>query len=127
MGTYVCTITARTDRLPVSRSLKESATSFPTEFASYKVLPALISALEFGGASAANIVPLVLQFGKNIPPDDYPTVILTHLVKLFASADRGVRMALLDHLTEYSDKLDKKTVSDKIWPNLVKCSIGRTS
>ena len=47
-------------------------------------------------------------------------MILVYLVKLFASADRGVRMALLDHLSEYSDKLDKKTVSDKIWPNLVR-------
>ena len=28
-------------------------------------------------------------------------------------------MALLEHLPEYADKLDKKTVSDKIWPNLV--------
>lgn len=28
-------------------------------------------------------------------------------------------MALLDHLPEYADKLDKKTVVDKIWPNLV--------
>lgn len=29
-------------------------------------------------------------------------------------------MALLDHLQDYSDKLDKKTVVDKIWPNLVR-------
>jgi len=28
-------------------------------------------------------------------------------------------MALLDHLPEYADKLDKKSVTDKIWPNLV--------
>lgn len=28
-------------------------------------------------------------------------------------------MALLEHLSEYADKLDKKTVADKIWPNLV--------
>lgn len=101
------------------RSLKESANSFPTEFASYKVLPALISALEFGGASAAAIVPLVLQFGKGVSPEEYPTVILTHLVKLYASPDRGTRMALLDHLPEYADKMDKKTVCDKVWPNLV--------
>ncbi|KAH9940496.1 uncharacterized protein BXZ73DRAFT_42907 [Epithele typhae] len=100
------------------KSLKESASSFPTEFASFKVLPALISALEFGGASAASIVPLVLQFGKNVTPEDYPTVILTHLIKLYASPDRGTRMALLEHLSEYADKLDKKSVSDKIWPNL---------
>ena len=64
-------------------------------------------------------MPLVLQFGKSVPPEDYSSVILTHLVKLYASPDRGIRMALLEHLPEYADKLDKKTVSDKIWPNLV--------
>ncbi len=101
------------------RSLDESAASFPPEFASYRVLPSLLSALEFGGASAASILPLVIQFGKNVPPQDYSSVILVHLVKLYASPDRGTRMALLEHLSEYADKLDKKTVVDKILPHLV--------
>lgn len=100
--------------------MKESAASLPPEFASYRVLPALASALEFGGASAASILPLILQFGKNVPPEDYSTVILVHLIKLYTSPDRGTRMALLDSLPEYADKLDKKTVTDKIWPNLVR-------
>ncbi|KAJ7782912.1 hypothetical protein B0H16DRAFT_1494832 [Mycena metata] len=94
------------------RTLAESANTFPPEFASFKVLPSLVSALEFGGASAATILPLVLRFGKNVSPDDYPGV------KLFASPDRGTRMALLDHLPEYADKLDKKTVDSKIFPHL---------
>ena len=64
-------------------------------------------------------MPLVLQFGKGVPPEDYSSVILTHLVKLFTSPDRGTRMALLDLLPDYADKLDKKMVCDKIWPNLV--------
>ena len=92
------------------RTLKESAASLPPEFASYKVLPALASALEFGGASAPAIIPLILEFGKNIPSQEYPSVILVHIVKLYASPDRGTRMALLDSLSDYSDKLDKKTV-----------------
>jgi hypothetical protein len=29
-------------------------------------------------------------------------------------------MALLDSLSEYADKLDKKVVVDKVWPNLVR-------
>lgn len=45
---------------------------------------------------------------------------LAPLIKLYASPDRGTRMALLDHLEEYADKLDKKSVVDKIWPNLVR-------
>lgn len=101
------------------RTLAESANTFPPEFASFRVLPSLVSALEFGGASAATILPLVLRFGKNVSPDDYPTVIIGPLVKLFASPDRGTRMALLDHLPEYAEKLDKKTVDSKIFPHLV--------
>ncbi|KZT04700.1 ARM repeat-containing protein [Laetiporus sulphureus 93-53] len=109
---------SESDRAALIRTLKESASSFPSEFVSYRVLPSLVSALQFGGASAPSILPLVLQLGQNVAPADYANVILVHLVKLYASQDRGTRLALLDHLPEYADKLDKKTVSDKIWPNL---------
>ncbi|KAG0700943.1 armadillo-type protein [Suillus ampliporus] len=111
-------LSSESDKASLLRTLKESASSFPPEFASYRVLPCLVSALEFGGASAATIVPLVLQFGKNVAPDDYGSVIIAPLVKLFASADRGTRIALLDNLPDFAEKLDKKTVVDKIWPNL---------
>ncbi|PFH52048.1 hypothetical protein AMATHDRAFT_141131 [Amanita thiersii Skay4041] len=100
------------------KMLKDSVSSLPPEFASHRVLPSLVSALEYGGASAANIVPLVLQFGANLPPEDYSGAVLGPVVKLYSNMDRGTRMALLDHLPDYVDKLDKKTVSDKIWPNL---------
>ncbi|KAF9559894.1 ARM repeat-containing protein [Agrocybe pediades] len=100
------------------KTLKESASSFPPEFASYRVLPSLLSALEFGGATAATILPLVLQFGANTSPEEYPKVILAPIIKLYASPDRGTRMALLEHLPQYVDKLDKKAVSEKIFPHL---------
>jgi SCY1-like protein 1 len=99
--------------------LKETASSFPPEFASYRVLPSLLSALEFGGASAASILPLVIQFGTNVSPEEFPKVILGPIVKLYASPDRGTRIALLQHLPEYVDRLDKKAVSEKIFPHLV--------
>ena len=102
------------------RTLKESESSLPPEFISFKILPSLVSALEYGGASAAAIIPLILQFSKNVSPEDYQSVVLAPLVKLFASPDRTTRMALLDHLSEYADRLDKKTVTDKIWPHLVR-------
>ncbi|KAG5646819.1 hypothetical protein DXG03_002196 [Asterophora parasitica] len=98
-------------------SLKSSS-SFPPEFASGRILPSLVTALEYGGASAATILPLVLQFGSNVSPEDYSNIILAPLIKLYSSPDRGTRMALLDHLPEYADRLDKKTVSDKIFPHL---------
>ncbi|KAG1851412.1 armadillo-type protein [Suillus subluteus] len=87
-------------------------------FVSYRILPCLASALEFGCALTATIIPLVLQFRKNIAPDDYGSVVVAPLVKLLASADRGTRIALLDNLPDIAEKLDKKTAVDKIWPNL---------
>ncbi|KAF7428465.1 hypothetical protein PC9H_007689 [Pleurotus ostreatus] len=111
-------LSSEAEKSTLLRTLKESASSFPTEFASFRVLPSLVSALEYGGASAATILPLVLKFGENVASEEYPKVILTPLVKLFASPDRGTRMALLDHLPEYAERLDKKMVNDQIWPNL---------
>ncbi|KXN90149.1 N-terminal kinase-like protein [Leucoagaricus sp. SymC.cos] len=118
LGLENFSIESEAEKNALLKTLKESTSSFPTEFTTHKVLPSLVSALEFGGASAATILPLVIQFSKNMPPEDYPTTIVTPLVKLYASPDRGTRMALLDHLPDYIDKLDKKTVSDKIFPHL---------
>ncbi|KAG6886293.1 hypothetical protein C0993_006703 [Termitomyces sp. T159_Od127] len=106
------------EKIAFLRALRDSSTSFPPEFTSNRVLPSLVTALEYGGASAAMILPLVLQFGAHVSPGEYPSVILAPLTKLYASPDRGTRMALLDHLPEYAEKLDKKTVSEKIFPHL---------
>ncbi|KIO18829.1 hypothetical protein M407DRAFT_31509 [Tulasnella calospora MUT 4182] len=100
------------------RTLKESAASFPVEFASYKVLPSLLTSLEHGGASAAQVLPLALQLGKNLSPSEYSDLLIGPVVKLYASPDRGTRMALLESLPEYADKLDNKLVTDKLWPSL---------
>ena len=100
------------------RSIKEAAPTLPHDFAAFRVLPTLVNALEFGGATANAILPIVFQLGTHTSPTDYPTVVLAPITKLFASPDRGTRMALLDHLPEYVDKLDNKTVVEKIWPNL---------
>jgi SCY1-like protein 1 len=83
------------------------------------VLSSLVAALEFGGASATAILPLVLQFGASVSQEEYSNVVLAPLIKLFASPDRGMRMALLENLDSYSNQLDKKTVSEKIFPHLV--------
>jgi len=102
-----------------SSNLTESVNSFPPEFCAHRILPSLISALQFGGASAATILPLCLQFGKNLTDEQYTEVLIAPIVQLYHSPDRGTRMTLLDHLPEYADKLDKKTVDSKIFPQLV--------
>jgi hypothetical protein len=69
--------------------------------------------------SASSIIPLVIQLGTYVPSDEYRTLVLEPVVKLFANPDRGTRMALLDALPDFADKLDKQTVSEKVWPHVV--------
>lgn len=100
--------------------MKDSASSFPPEFASYRVLPSIVSALDYEGASVATILPLVIQLGENVALDEYPKLVLGPIIKLYSSPDRATRLALLEHLPEYVEKLDKKAVSDKIFPHFVR-------
>jgi len=69
--------------------------------------------------SAPSIIPLVIQLGTYVPSDEYKSLVLEPIIKLFANTDRGTRMAILEVLPEFADKLDKQIVSEKIWPHLV--------
>lgn len=69
--------------------------------------------------SAPSVIPLVIQLGTYVSSDEYKGLVLEPVVKLFANPDRGTRMALLDVLPEFADKLDKQAVSEKVWPYLV--------
>ncbi|KAF8532504.1 ARM repeat-containing protein [Gautieria morchelliformis] len=100
------------------RTLKNSSDSFPPSFTSHLILPSLLTALQHAGATAPMMLPLILLLATKVPPSDYDSLVLTPLVKLFASPDRGTRMALLDHLSEFAEKLDSKVVVADVWPHL---------
>ncbi|KDN38591.1 hypothetical protein RSAG8_09378, partial [Rhizoctonia solani AG-8 WAC10335] len=100
------------------RTIKDSTASFPPEFTQHKILPTLLTSLGHGGTSANAILPVVLALGKDLPPTEYTATIVGPVVNLFATPDRGTRMALLEGLPEFADKLDKNTVVNKVWPHL---------
>jgi SCY1-like protein 1 len=109
------------EKLSLLRTIKDAAAagSIPNPFLLYKVLPSLLHSMSLPTAPSGAMLPLVLELGKLVPPTDYPKLVLDPVVKLYASPDRGTRMALLDGLGEYADKMDNKTVSEKVWPHLV--------
>jgi SCY1-like protein 1 len=84
----------------------------------YKVLPSLVKAFEFGPGGPA-LLPLILTLGNTLPQAEYTSSIVQPLIRMYATPDRAMRMALLEGLPNYADKLDQKTVTDKIWPHLV--------
>lgn len=106
------------DRAALIRTIKDSSEGLPPEFTRYKVLPSLVKAFEFGPGGPA-LLPLILSLGTTLPPAEFSSSITQPLVRMFATPDRAMRMALLEGLPQYAEKLDTKTVSDKIWPSLV--------
>ncbi|CCA73691.1 hypothetical protein PIIN_07644 [Serendipita indica DSM 11827] len=117
------------------RDLRDSAGSFPPEFAINRLIPAMFSGLSHGGANAEMVISLVLEFGKLADPNEvgttttsrstykldqnqYNQIILTPLVKLFTSTDRATRMALLKNMPQFAPKLEAKVVQDGVWPHL---------
>ena len=65
-------------------------------------------------------MPLVLSLGSSLSSAEYTQHLILPVVRAFASPDRLMRMALLENLPTYVERLDQKTVVDKIWPNLVR-------
>lgn len=111
-----------------TKLLKENLKSFPAEFLQHKVIPILIQALNFvpnpqslssPTIQAPKILPLVLQLGSNFNDVDFKTSLTPAIIKAFGSADRIMRMALLDHLDLYANRLENRVITDKIWPHLV--------
>ncbi|PWN46255.1 ARM repeat-containing protein, partial [Ceraceosorus guamensis] len=116
------------ERAEVMRQLKSHSDSFPPEFTQYKVLPALVHALslasngQHAGSStiqATKILPLVLQLGSALTDVEWNNSLTAPILAAYKSPDRGVRMALLENLELYSERLEPKRIVDGVWPNLI--------
>jgi SCY1-like protein 1 len=117
-------LASESERSGLIRTLKtvdsQTGSSLPEDFLKYKVLPSLVRAFEFGGGGPT-LLPLILSLAAPLPPDEYSTSIIQPLIRMFATPDRAMRMALLEGLDKFADKLTNKEVSDRIWPHLVRC------
>lgn len=91
-------------------------------------MPALTNALSLSSGAqtlgsstlqASKILPLVLQLGSKLADSDWVATLQAPLLAAYKSPDRGVRMALLEHLELYSARLEQKRVVDGVWPNLI--------
>ncbi|KAJ3020363.1 hypothetical protein HKX48_000892 [Thoreauomyces humboldtii] len=97
--------------------IDSSLSTFPTEFCTHKILPELIKALEFGGAGAKALAP-ILKLGSKLDSQEFDLLLVPIVVKLFASTDRAIRVSLCEGLPGLIGNLSAKIVTDKIFPNL---------
>ncbi|MBW0481756.1 hypothetical protein O181_021471 [Austropuccinia psidii MF-1] len=106
------------ERAAFVKSIKDCAGSLPPEFLKFKVLPSLVQSFDHS-SDGPTLLPLALSISTSLSQSEFSSILLQPLVKLFASPDRAIRLSLLELLPQYIDQLDKSTVVDKIWPNVL--------
>ncbi|KAI9329125.1 armadillo-type protein [Zopfochytrium polystomum] len=99
------------------RTLTTTLDDFPADFCAYKILPELMNALEFGGAGAKALTP-ILKIGAKLNSQDFEALLLPSIVKLFASPDRVIRITLCENLGSFIEHMSGRLVNDKIFVNL---------
>eukprot|EP00158_Paraphelidium_tribonemae_P007512 Partr_v1_DN28276_c0_g1_i2_m75984 putative SCY1-like 1 (S. cerevisiae) len=108
-----------TEKIRFFKNIAALTEMFPANFSKYKVLPVLMNALEFGSAGP-KILSTILKLGAaHYSENEYVDKILPFIGRLFAIPDRNTRVSLLENLPSFADKLDKKTASETIFPQMV--------
>lgn len=107
------------------RKLDMQIDRLPQEFCKYKVLPELVQALEYGSGGAKVLAPIV-KIGANLEEQEYEALISNVLVKMFSSTDRSIRLSLLENLSGFIERINKKIVNDKIFPSMVRFYSNRS-
>ncbi|GAA6059537.1 hypothetical protein JCM10212_006035 [Sporobolomyces blumeae] len=103
---------------PSSNGLGNDA-PLPSGFLTYKILPSLLHTFEFGGPSSPQLLPLILSLSSPLSSTEYSSKVLSPVLRMFATPDRAMRMALLEGLETFGDKLTQKDVNEKVWPHLL--------
>ncbi|KAL6523414.1 hypothetical protein OROGR_017017 [Orobanche gracilis] len=107
------------------RKLANLAEQLPREIVLKKLLPLLVSHLEFGSAVAAALT-VMLKLGSWLPPEEFSLKVLPTIVKLFASNDRAIFVGLLQHIDQFGDSLTTEIVEEHvrsifIYPHVANC------
>ncbi|GAA5886151.1 hypothetical protein JCM3774_002997 [Rhodotorula dairenensis] len=132
------TLLIRTLKAIAAGAAQAKTSALPDGFLKYKVLPSLVHTFEFssssaGSGSAAPLLPVILDLasesanrasaGETNGNDEqaekeYQRDVIQPIVRMYATPDRAIRMALLENLERYADRLSSKDVNEKVWPHL---------
>ncbi|KAI8971405.1 armadillo-type protein [Pilobolus umbonatus] len=100
------------------RQLDSTIDSFPSEFSKYKILPELINAFEFG-AGGVKALNAIIKIGDHLANNEYESIIIEPIVRMFASPDRAIRIGLLENMHKFIDHMSTGMVTNQVFPNIV--------
>ncbi|XP_012449329.1 uncharacterized protein LOC105772559 isoform X1 [Gossypium raimondii] len=99
------------------RKLPNLTEQLPRQIVLKKLFPLLTSALEYGSAAAPALTAL-LKIGSWLSAEEYTLKVLPTIIKLFASNDRAIRVALLQHIDQYGESLSARVVDEQVYPHV---------
>lgn len=93
----------------------------PSTIAKYRLLPALLQAVDFGAAngSGPGVLTAIFSLGSSLSEEEYKKHLVPTITKLFASLDRATRSFLLSNLPNYVDKIPVSVLQEKVLPHFV--------
>ncbi|KAI8883737.1 hypothetical protein K501DRAFT_333114 [Backusella circina FSU 941] len=99
------------------RKLDSVIDTFPAEFSKHKILPELIKAFEFG-SGGAKALSAIVKVGDHVSDEEYTSIIIEPIVRMFASPDRAIRVSLLENMPKFIHHMTNKMVTNQIYPNI---------
>ncbi|GAA5970310.1 hypothetical protein JCM3765_003041 [Sporobolomyces pararoseus] len=130
-----------------SSSTTTDSEALPSGFLLYKILPSLLHTFEFSSSSltspppppppsstnspspqssssscsisSSSLLPLILSLSTKLPKQDFKSLVIPPILRMFQLPDRSMRMILLETLDQYFGELTEKQVNEKIWPFLI--------
>ena len=89
------------------RRLNATLDQLPLAVVQRKVLPLIAGGLEFGSAPGGALTCL-LHCARGLPPDQFKSRVTPCVLRLFASTDRAVRVALLQHMEAFIESVSSE-------------------
>lgn len=99
--------------------LEEVQDKFPEDYLTRKILPELLKAIEFAGAGPGAF-STALKIAKILPTEDWQSLVMPSVVKLFTVPDRQIRLSLLNNLEHMIEKIPDRVVNNDLFPNIVR-------
>lgn len=99
------------------RQLDSTIDSFPSEFAKHKILPELIKAFEFG-SGGAKALSAIVKVGEHLSDEEYESVVIQPIIRMFASPDRAIRVSLLENMPKFIDHMTNKMITNQVFPHI---------
>lgn len=96
---------------------REYGDRFPKPYLHNKVVPLLVECFEIG-KGGIQLLTLIIKLSKDMEVKHFNTIVAPIIVKQFSTNDRAIRVELLQSLPDYIEYLDKRIVSEKIYPPL---------